>query len=406
MLCPRNKGPTLVAFLLTLTALAAPTLSAAQPRPDAGTPLATPDAGTPLATPDAGTPLATLDAGVGTTLVAPDSGLPPVVLPPQVDGQLTVETPPSTPPLPLPRCLVIDAAPYGVDPVVGQYVSQTMRATALELGYSVLTPEESVAAARRVRMPYPPAPADLWRATWSAQAARGAFARVWAYRGQYVVELTVASADGGGPFFARASASAQELVATVARLTREAMPPPGITTAPSAQTAPGTPPTAAPGTPGVVEPATPARRRRRGRARRWVLAVQTDLAFGASRDFFFNALLGARIDYRITPDIRLGAYVGYANLRGKDGRANNLLVLAQIEDRIRISSGTDIRVPLRLGIGYLPGNGPVVRLAAGIGFPITNRLEMTFDILAPTFWVIPGRTVVSLNLAVELGYRF
>jgi|GEM_PF-4165357 len=406
MLCTRNTAPTLaVAFLLTLTAIAAPSPSAAQPRLDAGTPPATPDAGSPPATPDAGTPLATPDAGVGAALAAPDSGALPLVLPPPVDG--TVETPPPpTSPVALPRCLVIDAAPYGVDPVVGQYVSQTMRATALELGYSVLTPEESVAAARRVRMPYPPAAADLWRATWSAQAARGAFARVWAYRGQYVVELTVASADGGGPFFARGSASAQELVATVARLTREAMPPPGVTTTPSAQTAPGTPPTAAPGTPGIVEPATPPRRRRHGRARRWVLAVRADLAFGASRDFFFNALLGARIDYRITPDIRLGAYVGYANLRGKDGRANNLLVLAQIEDRVRISSGTDIRVPLRLGIGYLPGNGPVVRLAAGIGFPITNRLEMTFDILAPTFWVIPGRTVVSLDLAAELGYRF
>ncbi len=402
MLCLRNTARTLaVAFLLTLTALAAPTGSAAQPRLDAGTA----DAGAPLATPDAGfdAALAAPDAGVDSALAAPDSGVPPVVLPPPVDGQTAVEPPP---PVALPRCLVIDAAPYGVDPVVGQYVSQTMRATALELGYSVLTPEESVAAARRVRMPYPPAPADLWRATWSAQAARGAFARVWAYRGQYVVELTVASADGGGPFFARGSASAQELVATVARLTREAMPPPGVSTAPSAQTAPSTPPTTAPGTPGMVEAGTPPRRRRHGRARRWVLAVQTDLAFGASRDFFFNALLGARIDYRITPDIRLGAYLGYANLRGKDGRASNLLMMAQIEDRVRISSGTDVRVPLRLGIGYLPGNGPVVRLAAGIGFPISNRVELTFDILAPTFWVIPDRTVVSLDLAVELGYRF
>jgi hypothetical protein len=31
---------------------------------------------------------------------------------------------------------------------------------------------------------------------------------------------------------------------------------------------------------------------------------------------------------------------------------------------------------------------------------------MTFDLLAPTFWVLPERTVVSLDLAAELGYRF
>jgi hypothetical protein len=137
-----------------------------------------------------------------------------------------------------------------------------------------------------------------------------------------------------------------------------------------------------------------------------VFSGRTDFAFGASRDFFFNALVGARIDYRITPDIRVGAYLGYANLRGKDGRASNLLMLAQIEDRVRISASTDLRVPLRLGIGYLPQNGPVVRLAAGLGFPLGSRWEMTFDLLAPTFWVLPDRTVVSLDLAAELGYRF
>jgi hypothetical protein len=308
---------------------------------------------------------------------------------------------------------VIDAAPYGVDPVVGRYVSQTMRTTAAQLGYDVLTPAQSVEAAQRVRMTYPPAPADLWRATWSAGAARGAFARVWAYRGEYVVEITVASADGGGPFFARGSAPAAGLVALVDRLTREALPPPGVSTAPGALPAPGVVPS--PGTPagpsanledGDDETPEPTRRRRRGRARRWVVSGRTDFAFGASRDFFFNALLGARIDYRITPDIRVGAYLGYANLRGKDGRASNLLMLAQIEDRVRISASTDLRVPLRLGLGYLPQNGPVVRLAAGLGFPIGNRWEMTFDLLAPTFWVLPERTVVSLDLAAELGYRF
>jgi len=320
---------------------------------------------------------------------------------------------PAIPAPTLPRCVVIDAAPYGVDPVVGRYVSQTMRTTAAQLGYDVLTPAQSVEAAQRVRMTYPPAPADLWRATWAAGAARGAFARVWAYRGEYVVEVTIASADGGGPFFARGSAPAAGLVAMVDRLTREALPPPGVSTAPGALPAPGVAP--APGTPtgpsadledGEDEaPATP-RRRRRGRARRWVISGRTDFAFGASRDFFFNALLGARIDYRITPDIRVGAYLGYANLRGKDGRASNLLMLAQVEDRVRVSASTDLRVPLRLALGYLPQNGPVVRLAAGLGFPIGSRWEMTFDLLAPTFWVLPERTVVSLDLAAELGYRF
>jgi hypothetical protein len=394
MLCLRTLGPALAASsLLALVLGAVPLRAVAQQQlaPDAGAPAA------PLA--DAGP--APSDAAVSATV--PLEGL----------GGAEVVPPPAVPPPALQRCIVIDAAPYGVDPVVGRYVSQTMRTTAAELGYAVLTPDESVAAAQAVRMPYPPAPADLWRATWAARAARGVFARVWAERGQYVVELTVASADGGGPFAARGGASAQDLVATVGRLTREALPPPDVSTAPQAQPVPGAqlPGAQLPGAQVAAsaeapsQPSTPPRRRR-GRARRWVFATQLDLAFGASRDFFFNALLGARLDYRITPDIRLGAYFGYANLRGKDGRASNLLVLAQVEDRVRVSSGTDVRVPLRLGVGYLPKNGPVVRLAAGIGFPVSNRVELTFDLLAPTFWVIPGRTVISLDVGVEVGYRF
>lgn len=402
MLCLRIPASALaasslfvLASLLSVSALPTRT-SAQQPGPDAGVPVAQPLAAQP----------------------PPLDVTAPVVTAPALDGVAAVPVPDlsAVPAPPRERCVVIDAAPYGVDPVVGRYVSQTLRATAEQLGYAVLTPEESVAAAQSVRMPYPPAPADLWRATWAGRAARGVFARVWANQGQYVVELSVASADGGGPFFARGSASAQELVATVARLLREALPPPGVSTAPAA---PGgqVPGGQVPGgqVPGAqlgagaeppVQPGAPAHRRRHGRARRWVFAVQTDFAFGASRDFFFNALLGARIDYRVTPDIRVGAYLGYANLRGKDGRASNLLMLAQVEDRVRVSSGTDVRVPLRLAIGYLPKNGPVVRLAAGVGFPISNRVELTFDLLAPTFWVIPGRTVVSLDVGAEVGYRF
>lgn len=400
MLCLRTLGPALVASVLLAVVDAAVPLSATAQQPS------------PPVAPDAGV----LDAAPGDAALpppppaaAPGVGAAPVVVPPVEGAAVPENAAPEVEPPRLQRCVVIDAAPYGIDPIVGRYVSQTMRATAQELGYSVLTPDESVAAAQAVRMSYPPAPADLWRATWAARAARGAFARVWAYRGQYVVELTVASADGGGPFYARGFATAQELVATVARLTREALPPPGVSTAPQVRPPPGT---QLPGTQIAVsseapqQPSTPPRRRRHGHTRRWVFAVRTDLAFHLSHDFFVNALLGARVDYRLTPDIRLGAYLGYANLRGKDGRAGNFLVLAQVEDRVRISSGTDVRVPLRLALGYLPKNGPVVRLAAGLGFLVSRRVELTFDILAPTFWVASDRTIVTLDLGVELGYRF
>ncbi len=62
-------------------------------------------------------------------------------------------------------------------------------------------------------------------------------------------------------------------------------------------------------------------------------------------------------------------------------------------------------MPIRAAIGYLPFNGPVLRLSAGINIPLSSRIELGFDILTPTFWFLPDQTVVSLNVAAELIYR-
>ena len=326
-----------------------------------------------------------------------------------------------------PRVIVIDAAPYGVEPVVGQHVTRRMRATAAEMGYEVVEPAETIAAAQRLRMPYPPSPADLWRVTYVAQSRRGAFARVWAHQGRYVVEVSVASLDGTGPFFARGTAGAEDLHEVVGRLTREALPAVetwdaeayagvvrGQSATPQAVTQPtGPAPDGAPtesgeagGVPTNPDPPQITRRRRDNRpTRRFDIALQVEGAIGTTSDNFFNFLAGARLGLRITNTIHLGLNLAYANLRGRDGRASNLLPMLQVENRIRLSSRTDITVPLRFGIGYLPFNGPVVRLAAGLNIPLSGRVELAFDILAPTFWVLPDRTAVSLDLAAEVIFR-
>src|SRR5690606_1042121 len=41
------------------------------------------------------------------------------------------------------RVIVIDAAPYGIDEVVGQHVSYRLRTVATEMGYAVMTREDS-----------------------------------------------------------------------------------------------------------------------------------------------------------------------------------------------------------------------------------------------------------------------
>jgi hypothetical protein len=350
----------------------------------------------------AGTTDATSDAaGDGTAADAsPDASAP-------VD--------PATDPATVPVALVIDAAAYGVDPVVGQHVSQRMRLTAEEMGYVVVSPEATIAAAQRMRMPYPPGPADLWRVTYVARARRGAFARVWAHQGRYVFEISVASLDGTGPFFARGTSGAEDLHQVVAELTRQAMPPTDrwdaegyqrYATAPAARPAPTTPPapTVTPMVPGsrlVIE-----RRRRDNRpGRRFDLALQTEIGIGVD-DQFVNALVGGRFGVRITKTIAVGLTFQYANLRGRGERVNNFLPMILVENRVRISRRLDLTVPLRFAIGYLPFNGPVVRFSAGLNLPVSSRVELQLDVLAPTFWILPNeQTAVSLNPALELIVR-
>lgn len=348
---------------------------------------------------------------------APDS-------PPPAEGGASPEAPaPAPPPAPTTaprmRLIVIDAATFGIDPVVGRVATARLRRTGEEMGYAPLSPEETVAAAQQLRMPYPPTPADLWRVSWVARAHRGVFARVWAHGGRYVIEITVASLDGAGPFFARGTAGADDLRDTVDRLLRTALPPPTVwnaagAAAPGRAAPPGPAARAEPSEPideldeDEIEAPRPSARRREPEPelRRWQLTLQTEGAIGAAQEVFYNHLIGLRFDFRITRDILIGVYAAYANLNARNGRADNILLLAQFENRIRISPDLDLTIPLRAAAGYLPFNGPVIRLAAGVNYAISPNWEIGLDLLAPTFWILPNRTAVSLNIALEGTYRF
>ncbi|MBM4363351.1 MAG: hypothetical protein FJ104_11765, partial [Deltaproteobacteria bacterium] len=91
----------------------------------------------------------------------------------------------------------------------------------------------------------------------------------------------------------------------------------------------------------------------------------------------------------------------YANLKGPDGRAGNVLVNALLEHRFEARS---LEIPLRFSAGYLPRNGPVVRLATGLAFPLGTGTRLTLDLLSPTFWAARDRTAFSFDLGAEISF--
>ncbi len=320
------------------------------------------------------------------------------------------------------QVVVVDAITYGIAPVVGRVASDQLRRSSAELGYGVLGQPEGVRAFQQLRLPYPPAPADLWRLAWATRSHRAVFARVWANEGRYVVEVIVASIDGAGPFVATETAGSEDLRAAVDRAVRSALP--ALTAWQGPEPTFGAP-QGPPGSARVGTMLPQARRRtvreelghptaRDGRSwrpaepdiRRFSIALQTEASVGTTEGGFYNHMVGVRLDVRITRDILVGLYGAYVNLDGRDGRVHDFFFMLQAEDRIRPSSTLELTIPLRIGIGYLPFNGPVFRLAAGLNYALSPNWEIGADLVAPTFYVLPDRFAVAFDFALEVAYRF
>jgi hypothetical protein len=137
---------------------------------------------------------------------------------------------------------------------------------------------------------------------------------------------------------------------------------------------------------------------------RSTLAVQTAGAAGVATGSFYNQLVGARLDLPFSPHVSGGVYLGYVNLKGKDGRTSNVLGYAEVEYRTG-APGDKIRVPVRFASGYLPRNGPILRLATGLAFALGPRTEIVTEFLAPMLWVTNNQTLLSMNLSLELAFR-
>jgi hypothetical protein len=135
------------------------------------------------------------------------------------------------------------------------------------------------------------------------------------------------------------------------------------------------------------------------------LAVHSTTALGLSGGRFVNELVGARFDLLNASRFAVELDVAYANLEGKDDRVHN--VLPQVALRHRFALGTSrFGVPLRFAGGYLPKNGPTVRVAAGVDFDATDAVRLELTPLEPMLWVVRERSELSLNLGANVAFAF
>ena len=301
-----------------------------------------------------------------------------------------------------PRIAVIDAAPLGVDPSAATYVTNVLRMAIAEQHFAVVPTPELHEAARRIRLPFPVPVEGMFELNRALQTPVSATAEVRAAQGLYVVRLRVRVAVESQERVREVSAT-QFLLADAIRAAL-----PALLVPPSPDARPPSPPDsvlAPTPTPAPVTVETPRRPRRlRAHPRRWELGAGPIVSFGPGRDAFVNALVATRLSFFPADRVGLSATLGYANLNGRDGRVSNIYLSAGVETAVDLSSTSKLFIPLRAEIGYLPNNGPVFRITAGLSIQLARRVRLELDILSPSLWVLPETTPVSLDLGARVNF--
>lgn len=131
------------------------------------------------------------------------------------------------------------------------------------------------------------------------------------------------------------------------------------------------------------------------------LTPSATTAFGVTHAKFVNQLVGLRFDYRFGPRFSFGGVVSYANLKGKDGRVSNMLPEVTLGYRIGISDRFGI--PLRYSLGFLPKNGPTMRLGAGLDIGLSDSVSLELTPLESMLWVTRDAPEVSFDGTLALA---
>jgi hypothetical protein len=129
------------------------------------------------------------------------------------------------------------------------------------------------------------------------------------------------------------------------------------------------------------------------------------VAIGLPGVDFVNELAGARFELEYTPRFAFGLSLAYANLKGKDGRVSNVLSEASLAYAIPLGD-SGLRIPIRFAGGYLPKNGPTLRLSSGFDWALGESMAIELVLLEPMVWVARDRPELSLNLGAAVFGRF
>ncbi|MEZ4220439.1 MAG: hypothetical protein R3B13_05865 [Polyangiaceae bacterium] len=280
--------------------------------------------------------------------------------------------------MPAPRIAVFDVLATGADPRLARDLTLALRGAAERRGYAPI-PEVEVrnnpALTTQSGDLSPPAARRLVRAL---NCQRGVFASVGVAPGKYTLRLVVVDAEGELDE-AKDAATPEAVFATATKLFDDLVP---------------VPPRPEPRTPSQSTP-------QETRFPDLWLAFGTEGALGLSGAGFYNHLVHGRASLR-HGHTSLGVELAYANLKGREGRAHNVLPSVVLEHALDLGAGWAL--PLSASPGYLPNNGPVFQAGAGVSYAFDPSTELSLLALAPTAWITKDQVVYSLDVGAELRF--
>ncbi len=316
---------------------------------------------------------------------------------------------------PWPTLLVAPPA-YGanVPPEVASAVETELRKAAADHGYEVPSATHTHRAARRYLLPMPASAADLWRWGWALGAQIVVQARIRAIGRAYRVRWTLVLLDGSGVEEGEVSAPPDTLRPTLAHTFAASLPPLERWRAEEAERLAASsrpfPLATRLEPPDAPAPLFPRRRATARMLHPWGASLVGAGGLRVEGPGGALWLTGARIDRTLSQGaqaaILLGATLQYANLPGRRNRAHNLLLCLDLESRLRFSSSNDAFLSLRMGLGYLPFNGPLIRLDGGMGWSLSERFEALLLPGALSFWFLPRAPAITWNPGVQLRWRW